>query len=109
MIGNIRNDRGDISHGRLSPKPEQSDTHFSNFVMALTDSFASYLLISFSKVSITKELEYEDNIDFNEWLDNENPLGNLSYSKALFTQDQVAYEEELENYLDDKETISKDV
>ncbi|MBK8845627.1 MAG: abortive infection family protein [Bacteroidetes bacterium] len=47
LIGNIRNDRGDISHGRLALKPETSDNHFSNFVMVLTDSFASYLLISF--------------------------------------------------------------
>lgn len=110
MIGNIRNDRGDISHGRLSPKPEQSDTHFSNFVMALTDSFASYLLISFSKVSIVKELAYEDFPEFNEKLDIENQVGLLrSYSKALFDQDPVAYEEELENYLNDKETVSEDV
>ena len=109
ILGNIRNDRGDISHGRLAPKPETSDSHFSNFVMALTDSFASYLLISFSRISLPKELKYEDNAEFNEWLDNENPLGNLSYSKALFDQDQVAYEEELENYLNDKETVSEDV
>lgn len=109
ILGNIRNDRGDISHGRLAPKPETSDSHFSNFVMALTDSFASYLLISFSRISLPKELEYEDNAEFNEWLDIENPLGNLSYSKALFDQDQVAYEEELENYFNDKETVSEDV
>ncbi|MBL0235682.1 MAG: abortive infection family protein [Saprospiraceae bacterium] len=109
LIGNIRNDRGDISHGRLAPKPETSDNHFSNFVMVLTDSFASYLLISFSRMSVPKELAYEDNTEFNKWLDNENPIGNLSYSKALFDQDQVAYEEELENYLNDKETATIDV
>ncbi len=109
ILGNIRNDRGDISHGRLAPKPKTSDSHYSNFVMALTDSFASYLLISFSRISVPKELQYGDNTDFNEWLDNENPIGNLSYSKAIFDQDQVAYEEELENYLNDKETVSEDV
>ncbi len=110
MIGNIRNDRGDISHGRLSPKPEQSDIHFSNFVMALTDSFASYLLISFSKVSVAKELSYDDYPDFNEKLDNDNQVGLLrSYSKALFDQDPVAYEQELQNYLDTKETAEIDV
>ena len=54
-------------------------------------------------------MEYQDNPEFNEWLDNENPIGDLSYSKALFDQDQVAYEQELENYLDVKETVSEDV
>ena len=47
--------------------------------------------------------------EFNEWLDNENPIANLSYSKALFDQDPVAYEQELENYLDAKETVSENV
>lgn len=110
MIGNIRNDRGDISHGRLSPKPEKSDTHFSNFVVALTDSFASYLLISFSKASIAKEVSYDDYPEFNEKLDIENQVGLLrSYSKALFDQDPVAYGQELQNYLDAKETLNADV
>jgi hypothetical protein len=58
---------------------------------------------------LIKELEYEDHPEFNEWLDNENPIANLSYSKALFDQDQVAYEQELENYLDAKETVSENV
>ena len=77
--------------------------------MNITDNMLYYVLHSFSKVSLIKELEYEDNLEFNEWLDNENPLANLSYSKALFDQDQVAYEQELENYLDAKETVSEDV
>ncbi len=108
-IGEVRNRRGDISHGRLSPKEYFSDTHFSNLVMNITDNMLSYILHCFSKVSIEKDLEYEDNPDFNEKLDLENSFGFLSYSKALFDQDQVAYEQELQDYLDIKETAEIDV
>ena len=77
--------------------------------MNITDNMLYYVLHSFSKVSLIKELEYEDNSDFNEWLDNENPLGFLSYSRALFDQEPVTYQEELQNYLDSKETAEIDV
>lgn len=108
-IGEVRNKRGDISHGKLSPKEYFSDSQFSNLVMNITDNMLYYVLHSFSKVSLIKELEYEDNSDFNEWLDNENPLGFLSYSRALFDQEPVTYQEELQNYLDSKETAEIDV
>jgi hypothetical protein len=108
-IGEVRNKRGDISHGKLSPKEYFSDSQFAYLVMNITDNMLFYVLHSFSKVSLIKELEYEDHPEFNEWLDNENPIANLSYSKALFDQDQVAYEQELENYLDAKETVSENV
>lgn len=108
-IGEVRNKRGDISHGKLSPKEYFSDSQFAYLVMNITDNMLYYVLHSFSKVSLIKELEYEDNPEFNEWLDSENPIGNLSYSKALFDQDPVAYEQELENYLDAKETVSENV
>ena len=108
-IGEVRNKRGDISHGKLSPKEYFSDSQFSNLVMNITDNMLYYVLHSFSKISLIKELEYEDNTEFNEWLDNENPLGFLSYSKALFDQEPVTYQEELQNYLDSKETAEIDV
>lgn len=108
-IGEVRNKRGDISHGKLSPKEYFSDSQFAQLVMNITDNMLYYVLHSFSKVSLIKELEYEDHPEFNEWLDNENPIANLSYSKALFDQDPVAYEQELENYLDAKETVSENV
>jgi hypothetical protein len=108
-IGEVRNKRGDISHGKLSPKEYFSDSQFAQLVMNITDNMLYYILHSFSKVTVIKELEYEDNLDFNEWLDNENPFGSLSYSKALFDQDTVAYEEELQNYLETKETVNIDV
>ena len=100
VIGNIRNDRGDVSHGRLAPKPVQSNSEFSNSIMSLTDSFASYLLISFSRIPKVKELQFDDNPEFNNWLDEEKEFGNLSYSKALFEQDIEEYKQELLSYKD---------
>ncbi|MFH6958080.1 abortive infection family protein [Flavobacterium aquidurense] len=108
-IGEVRNKRGDISHGKLAPKEYFSDSQFAHLVMNITDNMLFYILHSFSKISLIKELEYADNTEFNEWLDNENPMSNLSYSMALFDQDQVAYEQELENYLDAKEILSENV
>ena len=99
-ISEIRNKRGDISHGRLSPKVILSDAHFSNLIMQMTDGLVYYLLSCFSGVEIQKELEFKDNEEFNEWLDGENRFGNLSYSKALFEQDIEAYKQELLTYLD---------
>ncbi|WP_298506921.1 abortive infection family protein [uncultured Maribacter sp.] len=99
-IGELRNRRGDISHGKLSPKDYFSDSQFSNLVMNITDNMLHYVLHCFSKVKAVKELAYEDNPEFNEKLDTENDFGFLSYSKALFEQDIVAYEQELQDYLE---------
>ena len=102
-IGDVRNKRGDISHGKLSPKELFSDVHFSNLVMNMTDSLMFYILNCFSKIQPIKPLEYEDNPDFNEKFDSENPFGILSYSKAMFEQDIRAYKQELILYQDSLE------
>ena len=109
LLGEIRTKRGDISHGKLSPKEHFSDLAFAKLVYNVTDGIAFYLLHCFNTIPIDKELEYKDHPEFNDWIDNENPIANLSYSKALFDQDPVAYEQELENYLDAKETVSENV
>jgi hypothetical protein len=100
LIGEIRSKRGDISHGKLSPKEYNSNALFSRFVIDITDSLLFYILTCFSQIDIQKVLEYEDNAEFNLQLDEENPFGNLSYSRALFDQDIEAYKQELLNYLD---------
>lgn len=99
-VGELRNRRGDISHGKLSPKEYFSDLHFSNLVVSMTDNILHYILLCFSKVNVVKQIEYEDNPEFNEKLDNENTFGGLSYSRALFDQDPNAYDQELLVYLD---------
>lgn len=108
-IGEVRNKRGDISHGKLSPKEYFSEKQFAKLVVNITDNMLYYILHSFSKVSVVKKLEYEDFPEFNEQLDNENPLRFLSYSRALFDQEPITYQEELQNYLDSKEKENADV
>jgi len=108
-VGEVRNKRGDISHGKLSPKEYFSDVHFSSLVVNMTDNVLSYILICFSKLEIAKELEYEDNPDFNEWFDSLNSFGSLSYSKALFNQDLEVYKQELLGYENSLEEEKKNV
>ena len=105
LMGEIRNKRGDISHGKLSPKEVISDSLFSKLVMQMTDGFLFYTLSHFAKIEILhkRELKFEDNIEFNQWLDEVNTFNNLSYSKALFDQDRTAYEQELFDFIDKKE------
>lgn len=106
-FGVIRNNRGDISHGRAVPKLDCSTPQFSNFVIRITEAIAFYILEHFFRLEQAqkKELIYEDNDDFNQWIDALNPIGSLSYSKALFTQDRISYEQQLLNYLADQEDI----
>lgn len=104
-IGDLRNKRGDLSHGKLSPKEFLSDAHFSNLVLNMTDSLLHYILNCFSNIITIKKLEYDDNPELNEKLDSENSFGFLSYSKALFDQDIEAYKQELLNYEDELENL----
>ena len=106
-IGEVRNKRGDISHGKLSPKELFSDTHFSNLVVNMTDNLMFYILNCFSNIQPLTEIEYNDNPEFNDNLDSSNAFGILSYSKALFDQDIEAYKQELLAYQDSLEKEEK--
>lgn len=100
VLGEVRNNRGDISHGKLAPKEEISSDLFSNLVMQMTDSLVYYILHCFSSVEIEPELSYNQYPDFNDELDADKDLGKVLYSRALFEQDLVTYKEELKNYQD---------
>lgn len=102
----LRNERGDISKGRAVPKEIESDSELARFVYEITDSVCVYFLTKFFTFdwSAYEEIKYEDNPDYNEFLDNGIELPPpLLYSKALFEQDRVDYEQRLQNYLSDKE------
>lgn len=103
LIGEIRNKRGDISHGKLAPKEIYSEKLFSNLVMQITDGLVFYILNCFLSIEPRKEIQYNEFSEFNERLDEMNPIRNLSYSKALFEQDIVAYKQELSDYLESLE------
>jgi hypothetical protein len=103
----IRNKRGDISHGRALPKEKRSSVSLAKAAKTFTDGFASYLLHLFLLLdfSYKEPIRYEDNIEFNEDLDANNPVAGIKYSKALYDQDFVAYEEALEDYKNQLEDI----
>jgi hypothetical protein len=107
-IAEIRNARGDISHGRTLPKEVRSTVHFAKTIKSLTDGFASYLLYLFLSIDLQykEPMQYEDNPDYNNLLDEANPLAGISFSKAFFDQDFVAYEEGLESYKSELDSAS---
>jgi len=101
----IRNERADISHGRFSPKDINSDVYLSESVAHITDGIVSYILKIFFSIDWTclDNIKYEDNEDFNDYLDEELELDGIIYSKALFDQDPAYYKEKYNNYLSNKE------
>lgn len=100
IITELRNQRGDISHGRNLPKEVRSSTQFAYAIKSFTDGFASYLLYLFFSIDLSYQvpMQYEDNQDFNDYVDELNPLTGIVYSKALFDQDFDAYVYELDRY-----------
>lgn len=103
-IGTIRNDRGDISHGRPAPKEVSSHVDFAIMVVNSTDNFISYILkLFFSiKFSTDKQYKYDNYEEFNEWLDEQDTAGFFrSYSFALYETDYIRYEQELQNFYPD--------
>lgn len=104
VINELRNQRGDIAHGRNLPKKMRSSIQLAQAIKSFTDGFASYLLYLYFSIDLTytEPIKYEDNPDFNDYLDEENPIkGIVKYSKAFFDQDHVAYESELEEFRGD--------
>jgi len=101
----VRNSRGDISHGKSVPKLDCSDTDLAEFVAHTTDGIVSHILKVFVQIDQfgPDQINYEDNSEFNDFLNEENPLdGLLKYSKALFDQDSISYREQLNNFLSEK-------
>ncbi|HXD35000.1 MAG TPA: hypothetical protein VN643_28020 [Pyrinomonadaceae bacterium] len=105
LIADIRNKRGDISHGKLAPKELSSYAQFSKLVMHMTEGIAFYMLQQFFEIdlSFAEEIAYDDNPEFNEWLDTNNPISGISFSRALFDQDNVSYSEQLLDYQTEQE------
>ncbi|MBL7047616.1 MAG: abortive infection family protein [Candidatus Marinimicrobia bacterium] len=101
-MAELRNERGDISHGKSAPKEVTSTKESAKMIMHVTDGITSYILGSFFKIDLTykEEIQYDDYPVLNEMLDEENPLDGISYSRALFDQDNVAYMEQFSNILD---------
>ena len=98
-LGEIRNSHCDIGHGRASLKDQVNDADFAEFIIGITDNLCTYMLRRLDQLS-EKELKYEENPAFNEYLDEETPMpGKILYSKALFDQEFETYEIQLGDYM----------
>ena len=118
-ISLLRNARGDISHGRAVPKRLASHHGLAKASNEVTGSLLSYMLSSYfiAKLEAPKpvepeepkpdfDLDYKDNPDFNDYLDEENPLpGKMLYSEALFLSYIEEYQIELDAF---RETEGED-
>jgi hypothetical protein len=109
IIGELRNQRGDISHGRAVPKELQSDRSLARLVINLTEAIARYMLGSFFAMQPERAFvpPYDDNEEFNAYIDANTALpGKLSYSRALHTQYPEDYVIQLKDYADEQEALS---
>lgn len=108
FLGQVRNKLGEVSHGKIFPRPYSLDNKVSKFIIHNTDGFAHFLIDLVIRIDQNlQKYIYESFEDFNDYLDELNPLeGKILYSKALYDQDYDAYSEELDNYLDSQNTAS---
>lgn len=118
-INELRNARGDLSHGKRIPKALINDQDLSRLLKEITESIARYLISSFFSFELekTKEepeveedrIEYEDNQDFNDLLDDEYPLdGKLLYSQALYSLYYEDYAIQRQAYLDEQKSLEEE-
>jgi hypothetical protein len=108
ILGELRNQRGDISHGRAVPKELQSDRSLARLVLNVSEAIIRYMLASFFALQPERLIvpDYDENNEFNGYLDNINPMkGKPLYSRALFDQYPEDYVIQLKDYLD----IAKDL
>ena len=109
----LRNERGDISHGKGVPKAKSSNERLALLAMQMSEGIVSYMLDAFYSLDIREKDEkeaaaedvepegiaYEDNPDFNDNLDELYPLeGKPLYSLALYQQYYEDYLIQLDEY-----------
>jgi hypothetical protein len=105
-IATLRNARGDISHGRAVPKELLSDRSLARLVLNMSEALLRYMLASFFALQPAKDdqIAYEANPEFNDFLDDANPLeGKPLYSLALFQQYHEDYLIQLHDYWDQQD------
>jgi hypothetical protein len=96
-IRNIRNSRGDISHGRNYPKLDYSTTIEAKSLVISSDFFLSKILNFYLLIEKPKVFNYEDFEEFNSLLDEKDilKLTKSPYSQLLYEDDYTSWENEL--------------
>jgi hypothetical protein len=99
-ISVIRDNRGDISHGRIYPKSEESDVHLARSISAITDGICSFMIeevaIQYSeRKKGDSKLVYKEHDEFNSWLDEVHNVTTIKvdFSKILYESAYGKYEE----------------
>lgn len=103
VVGTLRNQRGDISHGRAVPKELQSDRSLARLVLNVAEPIMRYMLATYFALQPQRLLlpPYADNEPFNAYLDELHPLpGKPIYSRALYDQFPEDYVLQLRDYED---------
>ncbi|MEX0306006.1 MAG: abortive infection family protein [Ruegeria sp.] len=119
-IASLRNARGDITHGKAVPKKLQSSSSLAEVTNEVTATILRYMFATYLPIKVAandqvqeepleevEEIAYEDNPDFNDYLDDSNPVeGKLLYSEGLFHLYLEDYEIRLAEYNNMMEELS---
>ena len=98
VLAEIRNKRGDISHGRMAPKAIYSSKKLASTVMNMTDTMLEYTLEHYFDLDFDfkEKLDYNatEMESYNSWLDESVtfPIAKARYSQILFEHDLDEYE-----------------
>lgn len=99
-VSAIRNERGDISHGRNYPKSQESSVMLSKSICSITDGICSFMIDQVAEKYLIKlktrdRLIYQDMTKFNDWLDEMHQVSSIKVdiSKILYENAYDKYEE----------------
>lgn len=103
VIGEIRNKRSDISHGRVAPKFIFSSSKLASTVVNMTDSMLEYILAHYFSINFSSNSSFDYDSkkmeSFNIWLDEsvDFPIKKARFSRLLFENDYDEYENRFRN------------
>lgn len=97
-ISQIRNSVGIISHGKDLRSTAKLRSSKVEFTISITLSCIIILLEAYEGLLDVQPTAYEENVDFNEFLDSQYEGIGIKYSQALYDQDFIAYNELLDEY-----------
>jgi len=95
VLGEIRNKRGDISHGRMAPKAIFSSAKLASTVKNMTENILEYVLEHYFMLDFANgKMVYEETEEYNSWLDDNTdfPIKKAKYSQLLYENDYDEYE-----------------
>jgi hypothetical protein len=103
IAGELRNQRGDISHGKAVPKEIASDASLARLALDVTEALTRYLFAHLIRLDST-EIRYAEFPELNAQLDQEGPkIGLTPYSRLLFEHDFSAYQDAVDRFDADRE------